>query len=439
MGRQSARIVKRETGVIRDHKDIIYGGYHHDALYHGNQLVWEKLKDVCPDLPFMPYMVCGDYTDRMLFYRYDIQSGQTEYSLVEFREDFTEYEEERCLPGNMIAQYGAIWSVGGMYFSITQKDTGYKKRTLCWSEDGRHWKKLPLYEYGGSSWMLAGSYDWFYNYNPAACSMIISCPGSVGYTQFCFEKESWSDCRIDIAWDFAGTQDDVGDYVYLYGPRVDGYYPEIFRHWNEKYYFVTHKYKEILEEITEDGGRHYRNELVCKGLFCGEDLSDSATWHYIPGTDWMAVSREDSDIQALISLNSREAGDCLYIVYQDMLYRLSKDNTIISYDLQDAGIGTILANDKPQGTLYELYVGARNFYIYKDRYAVFFFNKYIITYDMQTGTALRDSRTYASYWRATGNIPLLEKEDGLYVVEFVYDRQAAANKITMTKIETGEE
>lgn len=48
MSRQSARIVNIADGVLRDHKDIIgcYDGkwYHHDALYHGAELVWEKLK-----------------------------------------------------------------------------------------------------------------------------------------------------------------------------------------------------------------------------------------------------------------------------------------------------------------------------------------------------------------------------------------------------------
>ncbi len=41
MGRQSSRLYYQG----KDHKDIYFQGHYHDAMYIGNQLVWEKLKD----------------------------------------------------------------------------------------------------------------------------------------------------------------------------------------------------------------------------------------------------------------------------------------------------------------------------------------------------------------------------------------------------------
>lgn len=40
MGKQSARLWYE----LKDHKDIIFGGYHHDKMYVGGTLVWEKIE-----------------------------------------------------------------------------------------------------------------------------------------------------------------------------------------------------------------------------------------------------------------------------------------------------------------------------------------------------------------------------------------------------------
>ncbi len=41
---QSARITKQVNGVWKDHKDIVFGGRYHEAVYRGNELVWRKLR-----------------------------------------------------------------------------------------------------------------------------------------------------------------------------------------------------------------------------------------------------------------------------------------------------------------------------------------------------------------------------------------------------------
>lgn len=43
MGKQSARMVMLDNGVLRDHKDIWFDGHYHKAMYIGAQKVWEKL------------------------------------------------------------------------------------------------------------------------------------------------------------------------------------------------------------------------------------------------------------------------------------------------------------------------------------------------------------------------------------------------------------